>query len=776
MNEYSYSKFCPLEDLNAEIRVLEIIDNAGDIVDCTLVKNPQGRPYITLSWCLGGQDQGQAEIRIIEQNQPYIFKIPKSLGAAIRMLRYHKQFRVWIDYVCIDQTDTDEKNHQVPMMSRIYGDAERVYVWLGEEADNSGAAMEFIENRVLNLKDFDRLIKDETAVREWRALSALMKRRWFSCRWIVQEITMAQSATILCGPHKIEWQSFADAISLFNEVEKSTRKVSEVMKFDRELGHIPDFFGDVSELSATKRVEETNNLFRRLTGKEREAQFSLEYLVSKLTTFESAEPRDAVYALVAIARDARPVTTSLKRETDRSWKYADSITEKLISQLGKNIVSKPYHVDYTLPLSDIYTQFVRWTIDKSDKAHALDIICRPWAPELDPSEYSSDDEDGDDHSKYHHRIHTRSARPQGEGQDTLPSWIPTVSSAAFGMDGQGQKMTRKNADSLVGLPPKRTYSAAGTRVLTESFRIEDGVTYFSKNPKLNGLHYHSMFQGNIPSDWLKFATRNDKSGRLLGEFWRTIVVDRSPSGENAPRYYPRLVNHALQQGVPGDSLNTKDIVNWGNCSMVGKVLRRVQSSIWNRRLIRTKKDRRFGLAPEPTCRGDLICILYGCSVPVLLRKFTKTKDEINEEDKQRKEKKQKQEESKQLGAVKMTWQAWRDSVARRKASGKEKSTTTLVPNVAIRQNSASKRDPAVGKTVAVEQKGIVGQKATVVQNSAVRQDGMGANQDTEPAKEQAKEPSGSDVYYQLIGECYVDGMMNGEALMRLDQSMLFEIR
>lgn len=709
------------------------------------------------------------------------------------MLRHHKQLRVWIDFICINQSNTDEKNYQVPMMFQIYGQAERVYVWLGEEDEGSRMAMEFIENRVLNLRDFDRLIRDEKAVQEWKALSALMKRQWFSRRWIVQEIAIAQSATLLCGKHKVEWKDLADAISLFNEVEKSTRKISEVMKLDRELGHIPDFFGDVSELSATKLVEETKNLFRKLGGEDREPQFNLEYLVSKLTTFESSQPRDAIYALVAIARDTRPVTTRLEKEAVRSWTYPEYIKEKLIGQLARKNVSKPYHVDYNLPLSDVYTQFVRWAIDKSEKSRALDIICRPWAPELAPSDYPRE-------SHFHYRIKTKDdKRPQGEGIDTLPSWIPTVGRAAFGMDGTGQKMTRKNADSLVGLPPRRIYRAAGTRVLTDNFRMEDGITRYSQDEDLNGLHYHSMFvegfildnvkqlyypsqQGNIPKDWLRSA--KDQNGQLSDEFWRTIVVDRSPSGDNAPRYYPRLVDHALKQGVRGDSLNTKDLVNWGNCTIVGEVLRRVQSSIWNRRLVRTE-GQRFGLAPELADREDLICILYGCSVPVLLRKFTKTPEEVAEEERQRQEKKEKLKQKRMAEAAKKIWQVWRDISARRK----EKQPNPPKQPEPSKQTDSPRQTRNLGKrSRASEGSGSLRkkQKQAKASNSAPgpasRQhpgnqgEPPSAKLDTERKPIKVKVESDPNVYYQLIGECYIDGMMNGEALMRSHRSMLFEIR
>ncbi|KAI0379978.1 HET-domain-containing protein [Hypomontagnella monticulosa] len=811
---YSHKDLCPLGDPSSELRILEIIDNGHEPIECKLVKREKDDKYSTLSWCWGGQEQSpNHEIRIIQSSQSYAFHVPQNLESAIRALRYHGELKVWIDYICMDQKDMNEKNYQVPMMASIYGDAKCVYVWLGEESDDSKLAMDFIQNRVLNLRDFDRLIGDDKTVKEWQALSALMKRPWFSRRWIVQEIAVAQRATLLCGEEKMEWKEFADAISLFNEVETRTRGVSEIMKNNKELGHMPDFFGDVSELSATKLVEETNNLFRRLSGNERQAQFTLEYLVSKLTTFESSQPRDTIYALLAIARDTVPITTRIGADSIRSLTWPEYIKEKFVRQLAKKNVSKPYHVDYRLPLSDVYVQFVKWAIEKSDKTCALDIICRPWAPiPKAPGEFNnvndgpkdnSDDDYDDEERNTHWRIKTWSKRPSEDETDTLPSWIPTVARAPFGMVSTGEKMTRKNADSLVGLPPRRVYSAAGTRTITESFRVEDGVTKYSRDERQNGLHYHSIFvegfildevgelkhpsqQGNIPSDWIKMAGRNYQSGELPDEFWRTLVVDRSPTGENAQRYYPRLVHHALKQGVQGDALNTKDVVNWGRCGIVGEVLRRVQSSIWNRTMMRTKTDRRFGLAPQYTKQGDLICILYGCSVPVLLRKFSKSKEEVEEEDRQRLKKQQEELERRRNDAALKIVQLWRAFLATRKAksshqnhtpSRKRKTgPTNTTPSSKRRRSTRTFNGTASGT-----QSNGSASVPTDRGSPRVTQEPAGI-ETSRPAvgvdakKEKPLLKSDPYTYYQLIGECYVDGMMNGEALYRFEGSTLFEIR
>ena len=51
---------------------------------------------------------------------------------------YHK---IWIDALCINQDDREEKAEQIPCMSAIYGRAERVVVWLGEHVDGSELVM-----------------------------------------------------------------------------------------------------------------------------------------------------------------------------------------------------------------------------------------------------------------------------------------------------------------------------------------------------------------------------------------------------------------------------------------------------------------------------------------------------------------------------------------------------------------------------------------------------------------------------------------------------------
>ncbi|CAJ2507490.1 Uu.00g086760.m01.CDS01 [Anthostomella pinea] len=742
MPRYSYQS-CPLDDPTNDLRVLEILNNDRDTVECRLVKNPKDEPYDTLSWCWGGAKEDD-EIRIIQGDEVYDFPLPSNLVNALRELRRFGVYRIWIDFICIDQVNRDEKNKQVPMMSVTYGNSRCVYAWLGAEDEISTLAMDFIEDRVLNLRDFDRLVQDERCQRMGSAIEADQANK--------------------C----IGWKDFADAISLFNEVETGTRSLSNVMKSDEGLKHMPDFFGHVPAFSATKLVEVTNNLFRRVSKGEREAKFNLEYLISTFTALDATEPRDTIYALLAIARDTIP---RVKLDTFVINTWSDWVKRKFIDQMSQRATSKPYHVDYGLPLSDVYVQFVK-----------------PWAPTPPGSEEPDDD------ARRHWRAvfnEAESKRVEGEGSYTLPAWIPTVAKAAFGLDGWG-KMSRKNADTFIGLSPDRNYSAAGIRTVTSSLRFEQGVTKYSDQEELNGLHYISLFvecfvhdratqskhpsqQGKkVPDKWAKMGRNPQPEDMVSDELISTLVAGRGTSDSNAPRYYARLIRHAFKQGVKGVSLNTSSIVYWGNCKVVGEVLRRVQSVIWNRRLMRTQNEKRLGLVPENTQDGDLICILYRCSAPVVLRPFKKSAREVEDEDQTRKERQRAKDEERQRQAVMTIIRVWR---SRRLARQTKSSMSTTSPKrkrkrVATEPVAPQKR-PSKASTFSLSATSTM----QVHDKPALEQVVEDVSQLPESSTRVAKEPLKSDpgTFYQLIGECYVDGVMNGEAIATGTKSMLFEI-
>ena len=90
--------------------------------------------------------------------------ITKNLNAALICLRLKiisapepaLQTRFWIDAVCINQEDNDERVHQVPLMGKTYSMALYVALWVGVDRGNSSLALAFIEEAARNLRNEDR--------------------------------------------------------------------------------------------------------------------------------------------------------------------------------------------------------------------------------------------------------------------------------------------------------------------------------------------------------------------------------------------------------------------------------------------------------------------------------------------------------------------------------------------------------------------------------------------------------------------------------------------
>jgi hypothetical protein len=90
------------------------------------------RSHLALSYVLG---EVADRARIYVNAKPFF--VTRNLAAALRCLRpatlndSNDQLPIWIDAVCIDQENIDERTKQVRRMRSIYRDAERVVIWLG---------------------------------------------------------------------------------------------------------------------------------------------------------------------------------------------------------------------------------------------------------------------------------------------------------------------------------------------------------------------------------------------------------------------------------------------------------------------------------------------------------------------------------------------------------------------------------------------------------------------------------------------------------------------
>lgn len=148
-------------------------------------------------------------------NKP--FAITKNLELALHCLRRSDvSIMLWVDQICINQDDLQEKSQQVVLMGVIYQRAWSTAVWLGEEADNSSGAFDTLlatkealqyypNEKSLEVGDFERLYLPASDSSKWPELGKLMNRPWFQRIWIVQEVVLSHQITVMCGARCISW-------------------------------------------------------------------------------------------------------------------------------------------------------------------------------------------------------------------------------------------------------------------------------------------------------------------------------------------------------------------------------------------------------------------------------------------------------------------------------------------------------------------------------------------------------------------------------------------
>ena len=102
--------------------------------------------------------------------------IRPTLSPALRRLRDEQKIvLLWIDALCINQNDDEEKTVQVVMIPQIIYKACHVCVWLGEDANGSETMHTFLP-KLLDLAQVDKIVEKESTPEQWQAFSALMMR------------------------------------------------------------------------------------------------------------------------------------------------------------------------------------------------------------------------------------------------------------------------------------------------------------------------------------------------------------------------------------------------------------------------------------------------------------------------------------------------------------------------------------------------------------------------------------------------------------------------
>lgn len=126
------------ESLHATLLIIDLADlPAPPAQPIELIQTVQHVLYEAISYTWGPPPTSTNPDKTVNLSGHDI-SIRLNLYQCLQRLRHEsQQRRFWIDALSISQTDLKEKGKQVAMIGRIFGGAEMVRVWVGEEADGS---------------------------------------------------------------------------------------------------------------------------------------------------------------------------------------------------------------------------------------------------------------------------------------------------------------------------------------------------------------------------------------------------------------------------------------------------------------------------------------------------------------------------------------------------------------------------------------------------------------------------------------------------------------
>lgn len=189
-----------------EVRYLQILPKHGAVIQCRLHTSPLEPNHICLShrWT---DKEGPREIFL--NDRPFTVSANVWHFLDIARHKYPPEERFWIDAICINQQDNDERSKQVPLMGEIYRSARLVVSWLGVCDENTRMCLKAIRAQTVNntTNHFHDAIcqTDSFEANFWDHILRFFQNEYWKRAWVVQEVLLASDGYLLVGDVELDW-------------------------------------------------------------------------------------------------------------------------------------------------------------------------------------------------------------------------------------------------------------------------------------------------------------------------------------------------------------------------------------------------------------------------------------------------------------------------------------------------------------------------------------------------------------------------------------------
>jgi len=504
--------------------------------------------------------------------------ITVNLADALRTIRdLEKPKRLWVDSICINQKNDEEKGHQVKRMGNVYENAKRVLVWLGH--DKEGIAKDCFRliqetNKYMDKQleqygdelDIPTIVKPYPICNDktrWAKVQKLNALPWFKRVWVIQEAGLAKACVLLWGRNRMD---IAELMEL--TLWKSYREDLSVLSGFSAAGSLKDVFSDVH--CTYENTETWRNSMPLIKAKSRKSGQRKSLFLDTLVAGSGMlayDDRDHVYALLGSPL-ARLPDGQLIVEPDYGKKVHDVYFDTACA-----LLQHPREAPYVLTRVKH-----RSSDDMADRAFPS------WMPRWDTGlvQYSI-------------------SRPK--------FWYQAGGSEVF------QAEIRKDKCLVLRGFIFDRLSWTSEIIHEHNLRI---------NPDDWDDNFRSAREPFIDSLWKDAVKASPNSAELLEDHFSYTLVRGYPADSyrkiNMVQHHEEFAayRHLVRSAVKSDIRQTLNDVSSSKEQVFPRnFLHRIYYCA-GLRLVLTETNR-FGLAPRIAQRGDYCCIFPGVSVPMILR-------------------------------------------------------------------------------------------------------------------------------------------------------------
>jgi hypothetical protein len=210
-----------------ELRLLQPVAVDRDVVrfKTRRVRRASKTPYTAVSYTWGNEDA--SEVIYLDDRR---FRVRPNLWSCLYYMAHATRNGawdcLWVDAICIDQTNDAERSSQVRLMDQTYRDAVCVSVWLGlvtlPEYIRSYLPTQ-IPTKTVESDGFD-----------WaESIVDLSNSPYWSRVWVIQEFLLGQNVELHCSDNRIDWLDFQSILCREAGIEQFYDANSDVPKGDR---------------------------------------------------------------------------------------------------------------------------------------------------------------------------------------------------------------------------------------------------------------------------------------------------------------------------------------------------------------------------------------------------------------------------------------------------------------------------------------------------------------------------------------------------------------